>query len=341
VSGEAAASRNAVMPPELAMAPPREHDFALVIGIEHYPMFTSLRGAVGDAQAFHDWVCSPDGGGIVLPARTRLILSTAEPIAPVQDQIDDGLLALMRAADDVGGGRRLYVYFSGHGATEETQPPDNVALLLAKWSEGRERVALGSAEYWGKLAGEQLFEEITVFLDCCRSTAAGAVGLPPTMSLRNRKSVPCPTRTLIAFASEAARPAFEQPVAGVWQGVFTRCLLGVLRGSLNGIGADTLRKRLLFEVSCVRPDQRAVVRSELDDTSLFGQRGTLPELHVTFRHARGTVKLLDGKFDEIASHAVTTEPWTIPLAAGLYLLSDGTSEKSFSHLAGKVNDVEF
>lgn len=43
----------------------RYTDFGLVIGIEHYPSFRSLHGAVGDARRFHEWLCSSDGGSVV------------------------------------------------------------------------------------------------------------------------------------------------------------------------------------------------------------------------------------------------------------------------------------
>jgi len=340
MSREIAARKDAVLPVELATAPPREHDFALVVGVEHYPRFRSLRGAAADAQAFHAWVCSPDGGAV--PAdNARLVVSTEEPVAPLQDQIDDALEELILAADRASGGRRLYFYFSGHGATDDTQLPDNVALLLAKWSLHRERVALSSSEYWGKLAGLGLFEEIAVFLDCCRSTARGAVGLPPTVALRDRMSVPRPTKTFIAFAAEAARPAFELPVGGLWQGVFTRRLLAILRGSPAGIAAAALKDRLEGEVPDDRAGQRAEVKTDFRAAARFGRRGTLPELHITFRRARNTVTLLDGALQPIASHTVTAEPWVIPLASGLYLLSDSLSEQSIKHQGGEVTDVEF
>ena len=337
---EAAVRKDAVLPAELAAAPPREHDFALVVGVEHYPSFSGLRGAAADARAFHDWVCSPDGGAVP-PQNTRLIVSTENPVAPIHDQIDDGLKELMLAADRAGGGRRLYFYFSGHGATDEDQPPDDVALLLANWSVYRARVGLSSAKYRGRLAGLQLFEEVAMFLDCCRSTAHDAEGLPLTVSLPGRQSAACPTRTFIAFATEAARPAFERPINGAWQGVFTRRLLAILRGSPDGITADELKRRLESEVPGVRPDQRADVNHNFVEAARFGRRGTLPELRVTFRRARGTVTLLDGRLQPIARHAVTAGPWVIPRAAGLYLLSDGSSQQAVMHEAGEGTDVEF
>ena len=329
-----------MLPAELATAPPRELDFALVIGVEHYPSFSSLRGAAADAREFYDWVCSPDGGAVPRD-RAYLIVSTEDPVAPIHDQIDAVLVKLMLAADRAGGGRRLYFYFSGHGATDGGQPPDDVALLLANWSVYRARVGLSSAKYRGKLAGLRLFEEVAMFLDCCRSTAHDAEGLPLTVSLPDRQSVECSTRTFIAFAAEAWRPASERPIHGVWQGVFTRHLLAILRGSPDGITAHELKNRLESTVLGVCPGQRAAVEDTFLAEARFGRRGTLPELRVNFRRARGTVTLLDGSLRPIDRHAVTAGPWVVPLAAGLYLLSDGSSQQTVMHEAGEVKDVEF
>src|SRR5262245_33114266 len=91
-------------------------DFGLVAGVDDYPRFRSLRGAVDDAKRFHTWLCDADGGD-VRRKHARLVVSTENPVAPLQDQVDDAIVELLTAADGLGGGRRLYFYFSGHGAT--------------------------------------------------------------------------------------------------------------------------------------------------------------------------------------------------------------------------------
>src|SRR5262245_35036303 len=95
-------------------------DFALVVGVDDYPRFRSLRGARRDAERFYEWVTAA-GGGAVNAEHARLIRSQPEPAAPLQHQIDDALLELMEAADRQRGGRRLYFYFSGHGASSPAQ----------------------------------------------------------------------------------------------------------------------------------------------------------------------------------------------------------------------------
>src|SRR6185503_7677643 len=124
--------------------------------VDHYPQFRPLNGAIRDAEAFDEWVRSADGGDVA-PAHAELLLSTDVPAPrPLQDEVDERLLKLMTAADAIGGGRRLYFYFSGHGAADSAHPPDSVALLLVKWCTNLARLALSSREYSGNLSGAML-----------------------------------------------------------------------------------------------------------------------------------------------------------------------------------------
>jgi hypothetical protein len=250
-------------------------DLGLVAGVDHYPRFRSLQGAAADAIAFHAWLCDPDGGGVA-PEHARLITSTPEPPTPLQDHIDEQVVELAQMADALGGARRLYVYFSGHGATCIDGAGDDVALLLAKWSPALARLALSSNRYCSALGGLGLFEEVAMFLDCCRTAVVGALGLPPTFTCKVT-SAGATTRAFVAYATEAGRPAFERPQEGVWHGAFTRRLLSILKRSPRGIEAAALKETLEREL---REDavQRAHVVNGLRAGSTFGRRGGAPPI---------------------------------------------------------------
>jgi hypothetical protein len=327
-----------VVPAVVSQGRPRETDFGLVVGVDHYPRFRSLRGAIGDATKFHEWLCDADGGGVARE-HARLVVSRPDPASPLQDEIDERLLELMVAADTLGGGRRLYFHFSGHGASSPDEAGDDVALLLARWSRNLARLALSTNQYRGVLGGIGLFEEIVISLDCCRTTAERAIGLPPTITLQPR-SLRCPTRTFIAYATEHGRPAFEVPDHDLWQGVFTRCLLAILRRSPHGIAAADLKRELEYEVAS--SGQRAHVDNGLREGSRFGRRGVLPRLVVRFAAARGRVRLRDGRRVIIAEREAGAEPWELSLAAGLYQLEDGAGRAApFDHGGREVTDVVF
>src|SRR5438045_3103110 len=106
-------------------------DFAFVVGLNDYPALGPLRGAQADARDFFAWVTDPQGGGID-PDQTRpdrpadLILSSLDAAGglpkPARSEVDDVLRKYDRIANQraqTGGplktGRRLYVFFSGHG----------------------------------------------------------------------------------------------------------------------------------------------------------------------------------------------------------------------------------
>jgi hypothetical protein len=316
----------------------RATDFGLVVGVDHYPHFRPLQGAVADAKNFHAWMCDGDGGAVE-PPHGRLIVSTPEPPTPIHSQIDAAFGELIAAADILGGGRRLYFYFSGHGATCVGGPTDDVALLLATWSRSFARLALSSRAYKGELATLGLFEEVVILLDCCRGTAERVVGLPPTMT-PSLASTPFPTREFVAYATEAGRSAFEVPNGQLWQGVFTRHLMSILRRSAHGIEACELKDTLEREIAAA--GQHAHVVNELREGSTFGLRGALPQLEISFAQATGWVLLLDGELDVIAEHEVGSGPWQLSLPAGLYKLEgDGRAPVVFQHGLEAVTYVEF
>lgn len=297
----------------------RTTDFGLVVGVEHYPQFRMLQGAITDAKNFHTWMCEKEGGG-VNPQHAHLILSTADPARPIHSQIDETLVELLEAADELGGGRRLYFYFSGHGATCVDGPSDDVALLLATWSRRFARVALSSKAYRGELATIGLFEEVVIFLDCCRCEAKRVVGLPPTMT-PELKSDRFPTREFIAYATEAGHSAFETSDDQLWQGVFTRHLTSILRRSVRGITASDLKEALECEMASA--GQQAHVVNELRRDSTFGVRGIPAQLEIRFTRATGRVCLRDGGLELIAERDTGPEPWRLVLQAGLYILEGG------------------
>ncbi|HWO24839.1 MAG TPA: caspase family protein [Kofleriaceae bacterium] len=337
VAGSPAATPRDVEAPRAAPEP-RHIDFGLVIGVDHYPRFRSLQGAIADATSFHSWLCEADGGGLA-PEHARLIVSRPEPAAPLQHEVDEQLLELVTEADELGGGRRLYFHFSGHGASSSGEAGEDVALLLARWSRSLARLALSTDGYRSALGAMGLFEEIVISLDCCRTTAMHAVGLPPTLTHEPRAQ-PCATRTFLAYATELGRPAFEVPApeGGRWQGVFTRCLLEILRGAPHGISAADLKHALEYRMAA--RGQQAHVVNGLRDDSRFGRRSAPPRLVIELVEAREHVRLRNGSRAVIAERAVGPEPWELSLEAGLYKLEDAAGRAiTFEHGEGAETRV--
>src|ERR1043165_749866 len=110
-------------------------DYALVIGIDHYPNWAkgrrSLKGAVNDAKDVHDWLLDPAGGGLSRE-HARLVLSTESPVSPLQQVIDYEFRVVRDRSRDKPR-RRFYFYFGGHGFSP-AMSHGLESLCLANWS---------------------------------------------------------------------------------------------------------------------------------------------------------------------------------------------------------------
>lgn len=290
-------------------------DFGLVVGINDYPRFRSLNGAVNDALYFRDWLRAEDGGNVA-EDNVRLVLSQAEPPKPVQEQVDEALLYLVQKAND-GNGRRLYFHFSGHG-TGIPWGGNDVALLLATWSENFARLALSKNKYSGKLAHWQVFKEVVILLDCCRTNTVNAAGVKPTITYEPTPRFP--TKLFIAYATDPGGTAKEFFDGKQCRGKFTSCLLKILRRE-PGITAKALGAQLVEDLE--RCGQKALVHDELQ-TSRFGRPGRLPMLRITFARARGKVWLRDNTRSVIDTWHVDRGAWETPREANYYKVEDET-----------------
>ena len=107
------------------------------------------------------------------PPRTSHRPEDVEPRLPIQTEIDKAFKAI-RTQLGKGKGRRLYVYFSGHGLGRNTLGAD---LCMAQWSKDFWRnAALDSEDYQKKVIASGYFRELVFFLDCCRVREVNARG---------------------------------------------------------------------------------------------------------------------------------------------------------------------
>jgi len=318
--------------------PPRRPDFGLVVGVDHYTGLSRLRGAVEDANRFYDWMCDEHGGG-VLPEHARIVRSSEQPPTPVQKQVDEALKELIDMANASEGGGRLYFHFSGHGALRSERSED-VALLLATWQRIHSEIALSSHDYRETLVTAGVFQEVAIFLDCCRSPGARAV-LDPTFTLTHCTKQ-FDTAWLVACATANGHNAFEAGVADRWQGVFTKCLLKILAESPSALSAEALRRRLNKELkneNAMR--QRATLIHGLDAHSTFGKGSLRYPIEIRFESTTGHVWLIDGNQDVVGRHQADAGPWTLSLKPGKYRLELPTTPAvDIDHRATQVVTID-
>ncbi len=206
------------------------NDFALVIGIGHYPSWPGKRktlpGATKDAAAFARWLRAGDGGGLPRD-HVRLLPSREKPLSPLQDKIDAELKWIADAIESKAlRPRRFYFYFAGHGHIWIGQKGDAPSLCLPNWSLKSPSAALDSESYLNTAVGCMGFREGFFFLDCCRVSQAAPVGrgsyhecISPELEGRYFG---------VAHAAEKYKAGYEGPIDGELRGYFTSALLEIL-----------------------------------------------------------------------------------------------------------------
>lgn len=211
-------------------------DFALCVGINAYPGLTPLAGAERDARAFHDWAI---GAGGVDPARAKLILSSAFPAAasaaaarPASTEIWAFFEEIRAAANannaanqGLVAGRRLYMFFSGHGFSPSI---DSSGVLMANAEPDTPHNL--SAKAWADRFYENgMFEEVLLFQDACREPVIDVDVTPPYLKRSLMPGIGARKR-FYAFAARSPLLAVEKPIGGQVRGVFSATLMEALEG---------------------------------------------------------------------------------------------------------------
>ncbi|MFN2195141.1 MAG: caspase family protein [Anaerolineales bacterium] len=215
-----------------------ENDWAIIVGINAYPAISEAVGAEADARAFHTWLVSPQGGAVP-NIQAELIVTSEygappdrpENARPTAFQLYTSIEQLLSLGETTGGhiGRRLYLYFAGHGIAPGES---DTALLMANAHKG----AMGSLFHWlGEYTAELFrqsayFDEVLLFMDCCREVVP-IDGLNRPWSPRRAANFN-QVKRCYAYATRFAQVAWARPLAsGEARGEFTVALLEGLNGA--------------------------------------------------------------------------------------------------------------
>ncbi len=219
-------------------------DYAIVAGISHYPDpgLGTLDGTENDARAFHEWVTTKGG---VDASRATLILSSqyappaTDPIDALPDEsvIDKAFRRLQDASQKQAKqnqgptiGRRLYIFFAGHGFVPQWRERV-LALLTANAAEmNPTHIAAPLYQRWARDAG--IFEEVLLFMDCCATTGREVELRRLTFVTPKNVKATNSGRLFYAAACKPGLKTREKTVAvgGVVRGAFSVCLLEALSG---------------------------------------------------------------------------------------------------------------
>jgi hypothetical protein len=216
-------------------------DHALLVGCDAYPEVPGgdLRAAVRDALSVREWLLSE--GGLARQDITLYASCSDQGARPAPGEADGpaSRTELARAVARLvegPGGRRLYVYFAGHGC--QTDPLNALqsrdAILLSGFTPDEPGSASVGVDDLRRRLTMAPFREIVLIVDACRNLPFrepfGLAGLgrdrqPPAGG---------PGGTARVFVLQATAPgetAAGSDHEGEWRGVVSRALTDGLRGA--------------------------------------------------------------------------------------------------------------
>jgi len=311
-------------------------DRAIVVGLQKYPAFAPLAGPENDAVAFASWLTDPSGGAVPAARVTRILSREFPgPQDPTTTTIDAAFEQIIVDADANGGraGRRLYLYFAGHGIAPSI---DESAVLMANAARGMSGHHIPGRAYCNWFRTAALFDEVVLLMDCCRDVRTAApLHAPPW---EPRIGI-VPSRLFLGFAAEMGSASRERPSQSnghAVRGAFTEAVIAGLERAIDVTGAVTNKTlpdfvfNALLEESDrnnVSPLARQEPKFQASDAIVFATVGAPFTLVVTF--AGAAPELLTGDFAQVLQPVTadaTTARWS--LKPGLYLLRRGQETKA-------------
>jgi uncharacterized caspase-like protein len=210
-------------------------DHALIVGINHYVGFRPLPGASNDAVEFRKWVRSMG----VNDDNIHFPISKRDPPQPLKQTVEDIIFRFINEfRENNVRGRRLYLFFSGHGVEPNDFTEGNILVLMAdaaKHMLGRNVPVVRAARLFNHCS---IFDEVILFADCCRTIANRVTPwFDFETELDDLKRKGNGGKILIGLATRWSYEAREEQLpdasgAGrVWRGVFSYALLEALAGA--------------------------------------------------------------------------------------------------------------
>lgn len=161
-----------------------EQDFAILVGIARYrdtAKYPTLQGPCNDVEDMWKWLNSKTGGNI--DAKRIIKLATPADIATLPDEgwpedtrwtpnrevFSDAFkrATLNNEGEFARSEGRLYLYFSGHGFSQQSDQVPRAALYSAD-CYGKSTSNLAGTLYAEAVKRASLYKEVVLIMDCCR-----------------------------------------------------------------------------------------------------------------------------------------------------------------------------
>ena len=336
--------------------PPNPQDFAIVVGIDHYPDFLCLRARPRTRKTSSPgcWTRSAAAcpGRIARPSSPR----TTPPVPP-------GGATAWRTSNHACPSKPISIKPSKRSARSSARGRAGGSTSISAamvsgatrsaptcaWPSGRRtsgaNAALDSEDYQKKVIASGYFRELVFFLDCCRVREVNARGRGSEFDwpMTGEGARAGQVRTFVGFATEFSNPAREAVVAGATdeggrppRGYFTRALLDALRGGAartgGGVTASELKKYLERETPLLAQRDKWAQKPEVingmsaveGEEPVFGRYPPRARFLFHFRnHHRGPIVLEGPDTQMIQRWNASQSPVEHSLSAGwLYVLRD-------------------
>ena len=163
-----------------------DQDYAILVGISRYRdqnKYPPLNGPLNDVQRVVNWLKDPAGGGISDENRIIAMQTPDEllPPPPPEGWSEDtdwrpnrerfskafNKVTLDKDGEFLRRDGRLYLYFSGHGFSQQTDQVPSAALYSAD-NFGKSTRNLAGTLYAQATKRAKLFKEVVLIMDCCR-----------------------------------------------------------------------------------------------------------------------------------------------------------------------------
>lgn len=131
-------------------------DYAIVIGIDHYPELESISGAVRDARAFRDWLTASG-----VPEQNVALLASEGGVK--KSEIEDAFDDLVKR--DMPVGRRLYLYMTGAGIQLDVEE----FVFIASDTSPQMLKGIAVRAYADWFTRARAFEEVVLIADVRRT----------------------------------------------------------------------------------------------------------------------------------------------------------------------------
>jgi hypothetical protein len=335
-------------------------DYALIIGIDHYEE-RPLNGAVKDAEEFAKWL--KEAGLIAEPDKNMHLLLSGETNEFALDaHIDKTINKIIDDAKKYKDQKnRLYFYFSGHGIGVSFS---KTALCLRYWYSKMPNYCISSLEYKDGLINKGVFDEILIFLDCCREfdyqtdTKVPGFDYQTKVGTKNPQVMVCYSTTYGKLSYEISPENTASSDANQKRGAFTSFLIEGLRGDADADNNGTITALDLKNHISSYFKNYALKFNKVQDadveTNIGGDNIIICKLEnknedfnyvITFTR-NADVSLFDGSNELIKRANVQTgETWEVKLKKGLHKLSDNNSpgtDKYFTNFnINTVNHEQF